>query len=120
MLVRVDDEDNILIICRSCVTLQKFNDLEWDSNEYNSLISEKCMQSWLLIEPNQNKKTRPVTLDKVIQLEEGRKQQPNLRYEDIGNRENAKSLKEVQLKFYDSNHYYSVFSPLVKLEEDSD
>jgi len=64
------------------------------------------------------KEIRQVTLERISIFEEQRKLNPNLQYEELDRRSNVQSLKEVQLKYYDANHYNSIFTPLIRLEEE--
>ncbi|CAD8124849.1 unnamed protein product [Paramecium sonneborni] len=117
--VKVEGEENILILCRGCVQLKQSGEISWDSNDYQPLIKDKSIQDWLL---GQGEKinSRMVTLERINQYEDARKKEPQLRIEDLDRKGPNQSLKEVQLRYRDAVHYQQVFSPLVKLEEEQD
>ncbi|CAD8211161.1 unnamed protein product [Paramecium octaurelia] len=117
--VKVDGEENILILCRGCLPLKQSDKITWDSNDYQPLIKDKCIQDWLLGQ-GEKLNSRMVTLERINQYEEERKQKPQLKFEDFDRKGPNQQLKEVQLRYKDANHYQQVFSPLVKLEEEQD
>jgi regulator of nonsense transcripts 1 len=68
-----------------------------------------------------NNQCRQAPMEKINQLEEQRKTNPKIKFEEITKKDmQQKILKEVQLTYVDSRHYLSVFKPLILIEEDYD
>ena len=43
------DEEEVIILCRvPCLNYKRFNDLEWNTENFKPLIEERSIVSWLV------------------------------------------------------------------------
>ena len=98
------------------------SDLNWDPNDFMPLIQEKSFAEWL-VKPSPEKvlkRARQVTYEQINTLEEMRKSNPNVKFEDLNQNGKKKKLREVLLRYEDGYEYLDVFLPLIKAEAEHD
>lgn len=66
------------------------------------------------------KRARQITYEQINSLEEMRKNNPNVKLEDLNKTEKKRKLKEVLLRYDDGNDYLDVFLPLIRAEAEHD
>lgn len=52
--VLVDDEENLVVICRQCSPMEEYNKIKWDKDNFTPLIKEKVFDEWMLNQPNES------------------------------------------------------------------
>jgi regulator of nonsense transcripts 1 len=111
-------DSQVAIVCRMPCLYQANADLNWNANDFCSLIEEKAFLTWLLKpSPNENlRRARKVNMDQINKIEELRKENPDVKFEDIMDKPKEKKLKEVLLRYRDGDEYLDVFLPLIKAE----
>jgi len=116
------EESQVALVCRMpCLTANN-TDLNWDANEFTPMIQEKGLADWLVKPSSESKqkRARPITYEQITLMEEMRKNNPEVKFEDLNQNGKKKKLREVLLRYEDGYEYLDVFLPLIKEEADHD
>jgi regulator of nonsense transcripts 1 len=112
----------VALVCRMPCLTSNSTDLNWDPNDFSPIIAEKSFAEWL-VKPSperMQRRARPITYDQITALEEMRKNNPNVKFEDLNQIPKKKRLREVLVKYEDGYEYLDVFLPLIKAEAEHD
>lgn len=112
----------VALVCRMPCLTNNNTDLNWDPNDFSPIIAEKSFAEWLVKPSSERmqKRARQITYDQINSLEEMRKNNPNVKFEDLNQVPKKKRLREVLLKYEDGYEYLDVFLPLIKAEAEHD
>ena len=116
------EESQVALVCRMpCLTTNN-TDLNWDPNDFMPMVQEKTLADWLVKPSSDNtmKRARQITYEQVSMLEEMRKNNPDVKVEDLNQNGKKKKLREVLLRYEDGYEYLDVFLPLIKAEAEHD
>ncbi|KAG0686641.1 ATP-dependent RNA helicase, partial [Pichia californica] len=113
-------QDNVVVIlCRLPCAQQK--DLNWDTNEWQSLIEDRQLLSWVSHFPSDEDliNANSISYDQIIKLEMKWRLDKNATINDI---EEKKEIEVVPIlmRYTDPYQYQRSFAPLVKIEADYD
>ncbi|KAI7697560.1 hypothetical protein SSS_03029 [Sarcoptes scabiei] len=114
----------VVLLCRQpCAAQSTLKDMNWDSDQWKPLISDRMFLSWLIKVPSDEEqlRARQITAQQINKLEElwkdGRTEATFLDLEKPGVDE---APQQVLIQYNDGYQYQTVFAPLVKLEADYD
>lgn len=97
--------------------------MNWDQEQWQPLISERCFLPWLVKVPTKQEQTRArqITAAQINELEERWKNDVDASFQDLDlEKGNAEELARVQLRYVDGYQYQSVFLPLLNQEAEYD
>lgn len=116
------EESQVALVCRLPCLTSNNTDLNWDPNDFTPLVQEKTLANWLVKPSSDNKlkRARQITYEQINNLEEMRKNNPDVKFEDLNQNGKKKKLREVLLKYEDGYEYLDVFLPLIKAEAEHD
>lgn len=116
------EESQVALVCRMpCLTTNN-TDLNWDPNDFTPLVQEKTFADWLVKPSSESmsRRARPISYEQINLLEEMRKNNPEVKFEDLNQNGKKKKLREVLLRYEDGYEYLDVFLPLIKTEAEHD
>lgn len=116
------EESQVLIVCRMPCLNTSSSEFKWDPNEFSPLVQEKALAEWLVKPSSESvlRRARTVTMEQINAIEELRKTNPNVKFEDINRKTKEKKLKPVLLRYEDGHDYCDTFLPLIKAEANHD
>lgn len=122
--VSAKKEAVIILLCREpCVSQMSVKDSNWDMENWQALIENKALLSWLVRFPTdyEFKRSRKITPQQINKLEELWKEKPGALVQDLGVvKQQEKMQNPVLLRYKDPQQYRDIFEPLIKLEADYD
>lgn len=117
--VSAKQENVVVILCRLPCAQQK--DSNWDTNEWQSLIEDRQLLSWVAHYPTDEDliNASSITYDQIIKLEMKWRLDKTATIEDL---EEEKEIEVVPIlmRYTDPYQYQRSFAPLVKIEADYD
>ena len=116
------EESQVALVCRMPCLTSNNTELNWDPNDFTSIIQEKELADWLVKPSSESKqrRARQITYEQISTLEEMRKNNPDVKFENLNQNGKKKKLREVLLKYEDGYEYLDVFLPLIKEEAEHD
>lgn len=111
----------VVLLCRQpCAS--RTNDMNWDATQWQPLIQDRQLLSWLVKVPSEQEqlRARQVTAAQINKLEELWKETPEATLEDLEKPGIDEEPSQVLLRYEDAYQYQNIFGPLVKLESDYD
>lgn len=119
--VSAKQESVVIILCRLPCAQKK--DINWDVNNWQSLIEERQFLPWVAAVPQEEEliNAKIITSEQIRKLESQWKLNRNATIEDI-NKEKSDEEKvlPILMRYNDAFQYQSAFAPLVQLEADHD
>ncbi|XP_065837175.1 regulator of nonsense transcripts 1-like [Oscarella lobularis] len=115
-------ESVVVLLCRQPCASQNLKDQNWDSNEWQPLIQDRCFLSWLVKIPSEQEqlRARQITASQINKLEELWKENDEATLEDLDKPGIDEEPQQVLLRYEDAYQYQNIFGPLVKFEADYD
>jgi len=113
----------VVLLCREpCLHSLAKKDVGWDLEQWQPLIEDRQFLSWLVRIPSEKElnRARHISTEQVNKLEELWKTNPNATLEDLEKGVIGEEPHPVLLRYNDGFHYQAIFSPLVKLEAETD
>ncbi|KAJ1856125.1 ATP-dependent RNA helicase [Coemansia sp. RSA 1822] len=110
----------VVILCRPCASAPSAKDVMWDATQWQPLIHERQLISWLVRVPSvKAQQGRAITSQQIRVLEEtwARSGSSNA---DADSATEEVDVQKVQLHYEDAHQYQNIFGPLVKVEADYD
>ncbi|KAJ9528293.1 hypothetical protein QJQ45_014261, partial [Haematococcus lacustris] len=125
--VPVRGENTVVLLARDTpVNHPTIKDLNLDLSQWQPVVEERALVSWLVKIPNEREmyRARKLSLALISRLEEAWKQRPDARLDTLGaageEEEQATRVQAVALRYTDVHQYHSVFRPLIALEAEYD
>lgn len=96
--------------------------MNWDQEQWQPLISERCFLSWLVKIPTKQEqmRARQISAAQINDLEELWKNDEEATFQDLEKPGIGEDMARVQLRYVDGYQYWNVFLPLLNLEADYD
>lgn len=119
--VSAKEESVVIILCRLPCAQKK--DINWDVNNWQSLIEERQFLPWVAAVPQEEEliNAKMITTDQIRKLESQWKLNRNATIEDINKDKNdEEKVLPILMRYSDAFQYQSAFAPLVQLEADYD
>ncbi|KAJ2777959.1 ATP-dependent RNA helicase [Coemansia javaensis] len=117
----------VVILCRACATAPSTKDMIWDPAQWQPLIHERQLISWVVRAPSAKSQQRdkPVTSQEIRSIEEAWSRSAGASSGANGaggldGADEALDLQKVLLRYSDAYQYQSIFGPLVNAEADHD
>ena len=115
----------VVLLCRQpCAAMPSSKDMNWDINQWQPLIDDRCFLPWLINVPSDQEvmRARQITQTQISLLEELWKDNSNATLSDLSNPDLSVNdeFAPVQATYTDAYVYQNVFGPLVHAEADYD
>ncbi|KAJ2076989.1 ATP-dependent RNA helicase [Coemansia sp. RSA 988] len=112
----------VVILCRPCASAPSSKDVMWDATQWQPLIHERQLISWLVPAPSAKAQERckAVTSQQIRSLEESWARNSGTSIADAENPDTELDIQKVLLRYEDAYQYQTTFGPLVKIEADYD
>ncbi|KAL5479333.1 hypothetical protein EMCRGX_G022843 [Ephydatia muelleri] len=114
----------VVLLCRHPCAQQQgsLKDMDWNPDQWQPLISDRCFISWLVKQPSdkETSRARQISATQIAKLEELWRENPEATLEDLDKPGVDEEPTPVQLHYQDAYQYQHIFGPLVKLEADYD
>lgn len=119
--VSAKQESIVIILCRLPCAQQK--DINWDVNNWQSLIEERHFLPWIASHPQEDEliNAKFVTHDQITKLEGQWRLNRDATIDDINNDKNEEEeVLPILMRYNDAFQYQRAFAPLIQLEADYD
>ncbi|KAL6451169.1 NAM7 ATP-dependent helicase NAM7 [Candida maltosa Xu316] len=119
--VSAKQESVVVILCR--LPCANTKDVNWDTNQWQSLIEDRQFLSWLAPPPSEDDliNAKMITAPQISKLEAQWRLNRSATINDIENNETTEQeVLPILLRYIDAYQYQQSFGPLVKLEADYD
>ena len=115
-------ESVVVLLCRPCVNSNGVKDMNWDLTQWEALIQDRCLLSWLVKIPSELEqgRARQITAAQINKLEDLWKTNATATIEDLDAPGVDDELPPTLLRYDDAYQYHNIFAPLVKAEADYD
>ncbi|KAJ2735917.1 ATP-dependent RNA helicase [Coemansia sp. BCRC 34962] len=112
----------VVILCRGCASAPSSKDVMWDATQWQPLIHERQLISWLVRVPSAQaqQKSNAVNSQQIRSFEEMWVRSSGSMVGDAVAPEAETEAQKVLLRYEDAYQYQSIFGPLVKIEADYD
>lgn len=114
----------VVLLCREpCLHSSSLKDGDWDLPRWQSLIADRAFLPWLVKVPSEEEqlKSRKVTMEQMIKLEEAWKENAKASLKDISETGvQEETVAAAQYVYESVSQYVETMSPLVKLEAEYD
>ncbi|PIA14905.1 ATP-dependent helicase NAM7 [Coemansia reversa NRRL 1564] len=112
----------VVILCRPCASAPSSKDVMWDATQWQPLIHERQLISWLVPAPSAKAQqhSKAVTSQQIRSLEESWARSSGANIADADNPGAELDIQKVLLRYEDAYQYQTIFGPLVKIEADHD
>ncbi|KAJ2557537.1 ATP-dependent RNA helicase [Coemansia sp. RSA 1933] len=112
----------VVILCRPCASAPSSKDVMWDTGQWQPLIHERQLISWLVRVPSAKamRSAKPMTSQQISSVEDLWARSTGAASSDAGKAEAEVEVNKVLLRYEDAYQYQSTFDPLVKVEADYD
>ena len=122
--VPAKQEAMVILLCRNpCASRAVLKDVEWDANEWTSLILDRRFVGWLVKQPSEKedkKAPRLVTAQQILRLEERWKANPTAEIDDMSYTPMDADADPIRYYYTDAYEYEQIFKPLVDMEAEED
>ncbi|CAH02214.1 ATP-dependent RNA helicase NAM7 [Kluyveromyces lactis] len=118
--VPAKSEAVVVLLCR--LPCAKMKNVNWDTDNWQPLIEERKMLSWVAEEPSEEDqlKARMITPSQITKLEARWKSNKNATIMDIDMVEQDEDIPPTLMRYTDAYQYQRSFGPLIQLEADYD
>ncbi|KAJ2597235.1 ATP-dependent RNA helicase, partial [Coemansia sp. RSA 1804] len=112
----------VVILCRPCASAPSSKDVMWDTIQWQPLIHERQLISWLVRVPSAKtlRDSKKMTSQQIGTIEDMWAQSNSAARSEAGKAEAEEEVDKVLLCYEDAYQYQSIFGPLVKVEADYD
>ncbi|KAJ2720044.1 ATP-dependent RNA helicase [Coemansia sp. Benny D115] len=112
----------VVILCRPCASAPSTKDVMWDASQWQPLIHERQLISWLVQVPSARvqKQAKTLNTQQIRSLEDMWMRSTGTAQADIGPADAEVEVDRVLLRYEDAYQYQNIFGPLVKIEADYD
>ncbi|KAJ2798197.1 ATP-dependent RNA helicase, partial [Coemansia guatemalensis] len=112
----------VVILCRPCASAPSSKDVMWDATQWQPLIHERQLISWLVPAPSAKaqQRSKAITSQQIRSLEESWARSSGAGVADADNPGTEQDIQKVLLRYEDAYQYQTIFGPLVKIEADHD
>ncbi|KAI9505601.1 UPF1 regulator of nonsense transcripts-like protein [Coemansia spiralis] len=112
----------VVILCRPCASAPSSKDVMWDTTQWQPLIHERQLISWLVRVPSAKAihNAKKVNSQQISSLEDMWARSTGATNTDVNKAEAEIEVNKVLLRYEDAYQYQNIFGPLVKVEADYD
>ncbi|KAJ1662207.1 ATP-dependent RNA helicase [Coemansia sp. RSA 1813] len=112
----------VVILCRPCASAPSSKDVMWDTTQWQPLIHERQLISWLVRVPSAKalRDAKKMSSQQISSIEDMWARSIGPTSNDAGKTEAEMGMNKVLLRYEDAYQYQNIFGPLVKVEADYD
>ncbi|KAJ1799779.1 ATP-dependent RNA helicase [Coemansia sp. RSA 2399] len=112
----------VVILCRPCTSAPSSKDVMWDTTQWQPLIHERQLISWLVRVPSAKalKSAKAMSSQQIGSIEDMWARSTGTASSEASKAEAEVEVNKALLRYEDAYQYQNIFGPLVKVEADYD